>query len=75
MRQKLKQRAQAERLTSFSSPDVAQQMIRPTSRNDLNGAMKNARVESRQFHSMFFSQFGKIQIGKLSARLRGDSLG
>jgi hypothetical protein len=34
--------------------------------------MENARVERRQFHSMSFGQFGKVQIGKLSARFRGD---
>ena len=44
------------------------------SRNNLRGPMENARVERRQFHSMSFGQFGKVQIGKLSARFRGDSL-
>ena len=43
-------------------------------RNNLRGPMENARVERRQFHSMSFGQFGKVQIGKLSARFRGDSL-
>ena len=44
------------------------------SRNNLRGPMENARVERRQFHSMSFGQFGKVQVGKLSARFRGDSL-
>ena len=47
---------------------------RGPSRNNLRGPMENARVERRQFHSMSFGQFGKVQIGKLSARFRGDSL-
>src|SRR6266496_3142931 len=42
------------------------------SRNNLRGPMENARVERRQFHSMSFGQFGKVQIGKLSARFSGD---
>jgi hypothetical protein len=53
---------------------AAKTPFRPTSSNHLNGPMQNARVESCQFHSMSPGQFGKVQIGKLSAGLRGDSL-
>ena len=37
------------------------------SRDNLNRPMKNAGVERRQLHSMFFGQFGKVQISELSA--------
>ena len=42
-------------------------------RNDLDCPMEDTSVERCQFHPMFFGQFGEIQIGKLSARLCGDS--
>ena len=35
--------------------------------NKLHSPMRNAGVERRQLHSMFFGQFGKVQISELSA--------
>ena len=35
--------------------------------NKLQSPMRNAGVERRQLHSMFFGQFGEVQISELSA--------